>query len=114
MTRTGWLATAVWAALVAAATVVVVFAHYTTDLSAFLPRSPTATQRLLVDQLREGVASRLILIGIEGADPAERARISLSMGRRVRANPQSMAPLRGRAGGAATGPGCLSVPPSRI
>ena len=63
MTRTGWLATAVWAAFVVAATVVVVFAHYTTDLSAFLPRSPTATQRLLVDQLREGIASRLILVG---------------------------------------------------
>src|SRR5882757_3627579 len=91
MTRTGWLATAVWAALVAAATVVVVFAHYTTDLSAFLPRSPTATQRLLVDQLREGIASRSILIGVEGADSAERARISLAMGRRLRADRQFVA-----------------------
>src|SRR5260370_1210081 len=114
MTRAGVMATAVWGAFILVALVIVIFARYTTDLSAFLPRSPTATQRLLVDQLREGIASRLILIGIEGADPAERARISLSMGRRVRANPQSMAPLRGRAGGAATGPGCLSVPPSRI
>src|SRR5882757_9386135 len=91
MTRTGWLATAVWAALVFAATVVVVFAHYTTDLSAFLPRSPTATQRLLVDQLREGIASRSILIGVEGADSAERARISLAMGRRLRADRQFVA-----------------------
>ena len=84
MTRTGWLATAVWAALVAAATVVVVFAHYTTDLSAFLPRSPTATQRLLVDQLREGIASRLILVGIEGADSAARARLrAIALARRL-------------------------------
>src|SRR6202035_584607 len=50
--------------------------------------SPTATQRLLVDQLREGIASRLILIGIEGADAAQRARISLSMGKRLRTDPQ--------------------------
>ncbi len=91
MTRSGVVATAVWAAFVLASIVVVVFAHYTTDLSAFLPRSPTATQRLLVDQLREGIASRLILIGIEGADPAERARISLAMGRRLRADPQFVA-----------------------
>lgn len=91
MTRTGVMATAVWAAFVVAALVVVMFAHYTTDLSAFLPRSPTATQRLLVDQLREGIASRLILIGIEGADPAERARISLAMGRRLRTDPQFVA-----------------------
>jgi predicted exporter len=91
MTRSGWLATVVWAAFVLAATVVVVFAHYTTDLSAFLPRSPTATQRMLVDQLREGIASRLILIGIEGADSAERARICLAMGRHLRADPQFVA-----------------------
>src|SRR3954471_22617069 len=91
MTRTGWLATAVWAALVVAATIVVVFAHYTTDLSAFLPRSTTATQRLLVDQLREGIASRLILVGIEGTDSAERARISMAMARRLRADSQFVA-----------------------
>ncbi|HWM65584.1 MAG TPA: MMPL family transporter [Steroidobacteraceae bacterium] len=95
MTRTGRVATAVWAAFVFAATVVVVFAHYTTDLSAFLPRSPTATQRLLVDQLREGIASRSILIGVEGADSAERARISLAMGRRLRADPQFVAVTNG-------------------
>jgi len=95
MTRNGWLATAVWAALVIAATVVVVFAHYTTDLSAFLPRSPTPTQRLLVDQLREGIASRLILVGIEGADSAERARISIAMAKRLRADPQFVAVSNG-------------------
>src|SRR5258708_40175665 len=99
MTRNGVVATAVWAAFVLVAIVVVMFAHYTTDLSAFLPRSPTATQRLLVDQLREGIASRLILIGIEGADPAERARISLAMGRRVRAGPQLVAGENSAPGG---------------
>jgi predicted exporter len=98
MTRNGWLATAVWAALVIAATVVVVFAHYTTDLSAFLPRSPTPTQRLLVDQLREGIASRLILVGIEGADSAERARISIAMAKRLRADPQFVAVSNGEPG----------------
>jgi predicted exporter len=95
MTRRGWLATAVWAAFVVATTVVVVFARYTTDLSAFLPRSPTATQRLLVDQLREGIASRLILVGIEGADSAERARISIAMARHLRADPQFVAVSNG-------------------
>ena len=69
MTRAGWVATAVWAAFVLAAIAVVACARYTTDLSAFLPRSPTATQRLLVNQLREGIASRLILIGKGMAEP---------------------------------------------
>jgi predicted exporter len=88
MTRAGVVATAVWGAFVLVALVIVISARYTTDLSAFLPRSPTATQRLLVDQLREGIASRLILIGIEGADAEPRARISLSMGKRLRTDPQ--------------------------
>ncbi len=53
---------------------------FTADLSAFLPRSPSAEQRVLVDQLREGLVSRLILIGIEGGggDDAAPARAALS------------------------------------
>jgi hypothetical protein len=51
-------------------------AHYTADMSAFLPRSPTPAQQLLVDQLTEGVLSRLLLVGIEGSTPAARAELS--------------------------------------
>ncbi|HUR44411.1 MAG TPA: MMPL family transporter, partial [Candidatus Saccharimonadales bacterium] len=40
--------------------------RFEADLSAFLPRSPTPAQQILVEQLREGVVSRLILIGLEG------------------------------------------------
>jgi predicted exporter len=100
MTRSGVVATVLWSAFVVIAVLIVVFARYTTDLSAFLPRSPTATQRLLVEQLREGLASRLILIGIEGADTAERARISVSMGLQLRADPQFVAVSNGEAAAA--------------
>lgn len=55
---------------------VIVKTPFTTDMSAFLPRAPSPEQQLLVDQLRDGVASRLILIGIEGATPAVRSAIS--------------------------------------
>ena len=75
--------TLVWAVLAAAATIIVARAHYTTDLSAFLPRSPTPAQRLLVDQLREGIASRLIIVAIEGADSPARAHISKAMASRL-------------------------------
>jgi predicted exporter len=88
MTRVALTTTLVWAALVAVAAFIVARANYTTDLSAFLPRTPTATQRLLVNQLTEGIASRLILVGIEGADPAERARVSLAMAARLRTDRQ--------------------------
>jgi predicted exporter len=47
-----------------------------TDLSAFLPPAATPVQEVLVDQLRAGVAARLLLIGIEGAEPAALADAS--------------------------------------
>ena len=57
-------------------------AHYTADMSAFLPRSPTPAQQLLVDQLTEGVLSRLLLVGIEGNTPSGRAELSRSLAKR--------------------------------
>ena len=88
MTRPGVVGTLLWVVLAAIAAVVVVRARYTTDLSAFLPKSPTATQRLLVDQLRDGLASRLIIVAIEGADSQTRARISVAMAKRLRPDAQ--------------------------
>lgn len=44
-------------------------ADYTTDLSAFLPAAPTENQQLLVDQLRSGPVSHLLLMGIESSGP---------------------------------------------
>ena len=79
---------ALWLCCVALASVIVARAHYITDLSAFLPATPTPAQRLLVDQLREGPASRLILIAIEGGDAGARARVSVAMAGRLRRDPQ--------------------------
>lgn len=56
----------------------------TTDLSAFLPRNPTPEQQLLMDQLRDGLASRLILVGIEGSDAGTRAELSKQTAQRLR------------------------------
>jgi predicted exporter len=84
LTRVGVVGTLVWVVLALIAAVVVARARYTTDLSAFLPKSPTPTQRLLVDQLRDGLASRLIIVAIEGADSQTRARVSVAMANGLR------------------------------
>jgi predicted exporter len=73
-----------WLTMMALAVMIVARAHYTADLSAFLPRTPTARQRLLVDQLREGPASRLILMAIEGGDATTRAQLSMAMAKHLR------------------------------
>jgi predicted exporter len=69
-------ALALWLALVAVAAVITVRTTYVADLSAFLPSSPSAEQAVLLDQLRTGVAARLVLIGIEGG--TREARIAAS------------------------------------
>lgn len=61
--------------------------QFTADLSAFLPSHPTAEQQLLMDQLKDGLASRLILVGIEGADAQIRATLSKTMAQTLRSNP---------------------------
>src|SRR5260370_37223010 len=86
-----------WLCCVALAAVIVARAHYITDLSAFLPASPTAAQQLLVDQLRDGPASRLILIAIEGGDAGTRARVSAAAAKRLRLDPQFSSVQNGEA-----------------
>jgi predicted exporter len=86
MTRPRVVRIALWMSAMVLAAIVVARAHYTADLSGFLPRAPSARQRMLVDQLRDGPASRLLLIGIEGGDAAARAQLSIAMARQLRAD----------------------------
>jgi predicted exporter len=75
---------ALWILCLALASLVVARAHYITDLSAFLPAKPTPAQQLLVDQLRDGPASRLILIAVEHGDAGARAQASIALAARLR------------------------------
>jgi predicted exporter len=75
-----------WLIGVAAAVLIVARAHYITDLSAFLPAKPTPLQKQLIDQLRDGPASRLILIALEDGDAQVRAHVSSGLAQRLRAD----------------------------
>ena len=88
MTAARAWAIGVWLICIATAAIVVARARYIADLSAFLPAKPTPTQQLLVDQLRDGPATRLILIAIEGGDAAARAQASRAMAQRLRQDVQ--------------------------
>jgi len=83
----GRTAIALWLAFLLACGILISRSQFTTDLSAFLPRSPTPEQQLLLEQIRDGLASRLILVGIEGADASTRAQLSKQIAQRLRTNP---------------------------
>ena len=97
MTRTRLSSLALWLLALGLSALVVARARYSADLSAFLPRSPSATQLLLVQQLRDGLASRLILIGIEGADGATRAQLSHALAMNLRERPEFVSLSNGEA-----------------
>jgi predicted exporter len=78
----------VWIALLLACAGVIGRTNFTADLSAFLPRSPSLEQQIMVDQLTKGAVSRLILIGIEGANADARGRISRALAQRLAAMPE--------------------------
>lgn len=89
--RRGRRAIMIWLALVIAGLAIIARSHFTADLSAFLPSTPTAQQQLLMDQLRDGIASRMILVGIEGADATSRGAISKRMAHALRKDAQFLA-----------------------
>ncbi|RYU59916.1 hypothetical protein EWI61_07440 [Methylolobus aquaticus] len=67
------------------------------DLLYFLPRNPSTEERILVDQLRSGFPSRLVLIALAGAEPAELASASAALGRALRKAPEFERVLNGEA-----------------
>ncbi|MDB5809423.1 MAG: hypothetical protein JWN94_1545 [Betaproteobacteria bacterium] len=80
-----------WAAAVIACTVIIAKTEFTADMSAFLPRTPTPVQQILVQQLRDGVVSRLILIAIEGTPPDVLAQTSRRFAAQLRQQPDEFA-----------------------
>lgn len=56
------------------------------DLGAFLPPSATPAQQLLLEQMRSGVASRILLIALSGTDEERLAQASGAMAAKLRAS----------------------------
>ena len=75
-----------WLLCIAVAATITLRTQYVADLSAFLPSAPTPEQAVLLDQLRSGVAARLVLIGIEGGTAEMRGNASRQMAAALRAS----------------------------
>ena len=75
-----------WIILLLVCAVVISRMTVTTDLTALLPQSADQTQQLLVAQLRDGVAARLMLIGLEGEAPEALAEASRRIAATIRSS----------------------------
>jgi len=78
----------VWLIGVAGCVLFIARLPFATDMSAFLPRSAEPSQQILVDQLREGVASRLILVAMSGAPGDTLAVLNKTMAAHLREDAQ--------------------------
>ena len=65
-------AVVVWLLVVLVSAWVIRNTTITSDITAFLPSKPTEAQQILVDQLQDGVVSRILLLAIEGGNEAQR------------------------------------------
>ncbi|HYM02247.1 MAG TPA: hypothetical protein VET85_04815, partial [Stellaceae bacterium] len=98
MRRDYRVALGIWIAGMVLCAALVARTGLSTDMSAFLPRSPSAAQQVLVDQVRNGVVSRLILLGLDGAPPETLAALSRTLAARLRGDAAVLAVNNGEEG----------------
>jgi predicted exporter len=78
---------AIWlAALAFCVWIVAAQTRFNTDMAAFLPRAATPAQQLLVNQLRDGVTSRLVLLAVEGSRAEDLAATSKKLAKALQAS----------------------------
>lgn len=87
-----------WLLAMLAGAAIVWNTRFTADMSFFLPAHPTAEQQVLVDQLKEGVVSRLLMLSIEGGDANQRAALSRDLRSRLSRLPDFISVQNGEAG----------------
>jgi len=57
--------------------------RFSADMSFFLPAEPSAEQQVLIEQIKEGAVSRLLMLAIVGGEAGERAAASRDLRRRL-------------------------------
>jgi len=77
-----------WLLAMLAGAAIVWNSRFTADMSFFLPSHPSAEQQVLVDQLKEGVVSRLLMVAIAGGDETQRAALSRELRGRLGKMPE--------------------------
>src|SRR5690606_25748632 len=79
MNRRFWRALLIWLAAMGLGVGLLWNTRFSADVSFFLPSQPTAEQQVMVDQLREGAVSRLLMLAIAGGSAEQRADASRAL-----------------------------------
>jgi predicted exporter len=98
MTRSAGRTFLLWLLAMLAGAAVVWNSRFSADISFFLPARPSAEQQVLVDQLKEGAVSRLLMLAVEGGDATQRAELSRALRDRLAALPEFVTAQNGDAG----------------
>ncbi|MDD5403856.1 MAG: MMPL family transporter [Sulfuricella sp.] len=78
---------AIWlAALACCVWIVMAHTRFSTDMAAFLPDSAAPAQQLMVEQLRNGAPSRMLLLALQGAEAEQLAVNSKKLARALEAS----------------------------
>jgi predicted exporter len=86
----------IWGTLLCLAIGACIFnTHVETEFSQFLPRSSTDQEQFLVDQLRQGPGSQIIIISLKGSDAKTLATTSSQLGKKLRSSPLFSQALNG-------------------
>jgi predicted exporter len=81
-------ALAAWLLCLAACAFVISRTSLSTDMTAFLPRAPAPGQEVLVQQLKTGVISRIVLVALQGAPEGKLASLSKGVAATLRTSPE--------------------------
>lgn len=95
MTSTARHALASWSLAMLLGLVIVWNSRFTADMSFFLPAHPSAEQQVLVDQLKEGAVTRLLMIALGGGEARQRAALSRDLQARLADRPELAAVRNG-------------------
>ncbi len=98
MSRTAARTFLLWLLAMLAGAAIVWNSRFSADISFFLPARPSAEQQVLVDQLKEGAVSRLLMLALEGGNAAQRAELSRALRDRLAALPEFVSAQNGDAG----------------
>ena len=87
-----------WLLAMLAGALIVWHSRFTADMSFFLPARPSVEQKVLIDQLKEGMVSRLLMLAIEGGNATERAEASRALRERLEKSGHFVSIQNGQAG----------------